>query len=130
MVKSILKERRTAQRTKRVLSIEYRLSKSNRPHADHAWHLSTTEDVSATGLSFYSDYEYRPDDTLDIRVVMSGILDIFKGKGKVVHVEQKYMGACFFVAVEFLKEAAASPRRRGRQSLRASSRREPIGRLD
>lgn len=101
MVKSLIKERRSYSRAKRILSIEYRLYKSRRQHTDQQWHLSTTEDISPESLSFYSDYEYHEGDILDVRVVMSGLLEVFKGQGEVVRVEQKRLGACFFIALHF-----------------------------
>lgn len=101
MVKSLIKERRSYPRATRILSIEYRLYKSRRRHTDPQWHLSTTEDISPESLSFYSDYEYHPGDILDVRVVMSGLLEVFKGQGEVVRVEQKRLGACFFIALRF-----------------------------
>lgn len=112
MVKAIIKERRGWPRAKRILSIEYRLFKSRRRQADRSWHLSTTENVSAEGLAFYSDLEYRTGDVLDLRVVMSGVLDIFNGRGEIIRVDQKRTGACFFVAVRFIGQTTY-PRGRG-----------------
>ena len=97
----MIKERRDCSRATRILSIEYRLYKSGRQYSDPNWHLSTTEDVSPAGLSFYSDCEYRPGDILDVRVVMSGLLEVFKGQCEVVRAEQKRLGACFFIALRF-----------------------------
>lgn len=97
----MIKERRNFPRAQRILSIEYRLFRSRHQYADKSWHLSTTEDVSAEGLSFYSDHEYRPGDVLDVRVVMSGLLEVFRGRGEVVRAEQKHIGACFFIALRF-----------------------------
>ena len=101
MVKPMIKERRRHSRAKRILSIEYRLYKSKRRHSDPEWHLSTTEDVSPEGLSFYSDHEYHQGDILDVRVVMSGLLEVIKGQCEVVRAEQKRLGACFFIALRF-----------------------------
>ena len=55
MVKQMTDERRFWVRAKRVLSIQYRLIKSRRKEIDRAWHLSTTQDMSYGGLSFYTD---------------------------------------------------------------------------
>jgi len=106
MVKQMIKERRGFSRAKRILSIEYRLYKSKYQHGDREWHLSTTEDISPEGLSFYSDHEYHPGDILDVRVVMSGFLEVFKGRGEVVRVYQKRLGACFFIALRFAGRGA------------------------
>ncbi|MBI5023441.1 MAG: PilZ domain-containing protein [Candidatus Omnitrophica bacterium] len=123
MVKTMIKERRGCSRTTRILSIEYRLYKSRRQHSDPNWHLSTTEDVSPAGLSFYSDYEYRPGDILDVRVVMSGLLEVFKGPCEVVRAEQKRLGACFFIALRFAsfgQDAGTSPASRPKRITKRS----------
>jgi hypothetical protein len=104
MKKQMAEERRFWVRAKRVLSIQYRLVKSRRKSADGSWHLSTTQDMSFGGLSFYTDQEYRKEDVLELHVVMSGILDIFNGLGKVVRVEKKATGSYFLVAVKFVEQ--------------------------
>ncbi len=121
MVKPMIKERRCCSRATRILSIEYRLYKSRRQHSDPNWHLSTTEDVSPEGLSFYSDYEYRPGDILDVRVVMSGLLEVFKGQGEVVRAEQKRLGACFFIALRFAgDQKQRTPATRSKRAVKKS----------
>ena len=102
MVKQIAAERRNWIRAKRVLSIEYRLNKSSRKRFDTDWHLSTTQDMSLGGLAFYTDKEYKVGDIIELHVVMSGILDIFNGYGKVIRVEKKRSGTYFLVAVKFV----------------------------
>lgn len=116
MVKSIVKERRNWPRAKRILSIEYRLFKSRR-QTNRSWHLSTTDNVSAEGLAFYSDHQYRLGDILELRVVMSGVLDIFNGRGEVIRVDQKRMGACFFVAVRFIGQTSYPRTRSSRRGI-------------
>ena len=102
MVKQIIDERRHSVRAKRILSIEFRLAKSLRKHVNTEWHLSTTQDMSLDGLAFYTDIEYKEGDTLELHVVMSGILDIFNGYGKIVRIEKKRSGTYYLVAVKFL----------------------------
>jgi len=104
MVKQTTKDRRFWIRAKRVLSIQYRLVQSRRKSYDHSWHLSTTQDMSYGGLSFYSDLEFRKNEILELHVVMSGILDIFNGFGKVTRVEQKKTGSYFLIGVKFNEE--------------------------
>jgi c-di-GMP-binding flagellar brake protein YcgR len=101
MVKLTGAERRIFVRAKRVLSIEYRPTKPLAKKADEMWKLSTTQDMSLGGLTFYTDREFRQGDILEIHVVMSGVLDIFKGLCKVVRVERKKSGAYFLLAVQF-----------------------------
>lgn len=103
MVKQSIEERRRASRAERILSIQYRLVKSKWKNSDTRWHLSTTHDMSLLGLSFLSDVEYRVDDVLELNVVMSGILDVFKGYGQVVRIEKKATGSFCFIAVKFVK---------------------------
>ena len=68
MVKVDWSERRSFIRAKRILSIEYQLIKSARRKIDPAWHLSTTQDMSLGGLTFFTDVEFRPGDILEVRV--------------------------------------------------------------
>ena len=102
MVKQSVSEKRQALRAKRILSIQYRLVKTRIRKADKRWHLSTTHDMSFLGLAFFSDIPLHVDDVIELNVVMSGILDIFKGYGKVVRVEKKITGAFFLVAIKFV----------------------------
>lgn len=101
MVKQDVKERRHFVRAKRILSIQFRIKKSSRKNYDKSWGLSTTQDMSLSGLSFYTDREYAPGDILYLHVVMSGVLDIYKGYGKVVRSDRKKSGVCYLVAVEY-----------------------------
>jgi hypothetical protein len=112
MVKqSIVEERRQAVRAKRILSIQFRLAKSKIKESDKSWHLSTTYDMSVLGLSFLSEVAYHVDDTLELHVVMSGVLDIFKGYGKVVRMERKESAAFYLIAVKFIENKALTQRK-------------------
>ena len=102
MVKAFMEERRHWVRAKRVLSIEFRLIKRKGKDISGPWFLSTTEDMSIKGIAFFTNQEYRPGDILEIRVTMSGILDILKGHARVTRVEHKKMGAFFLIAVKVL----------------------------
>lgn len=99
-------ERRRADRARRILSIQYRLLKSPVQGGDTQWHLSTTYDMSVLGISFLSDVPYHIDDILELQVIMSGVLDIFKGFGKVVRVEKKASGSVYLLALKFVSENA------------------------
>jgi len=114
MVKqSSVEERRQSIRAKRILSIQFRLGKSKVKDndTDKSWHLSTTYDMSVLGLSFLSEVPYYVDDTLELHVVMSGVLDIFKGYGKVVRVERKESAAFYLIAVKFIENKALTQRK-------------------
>ena len=108
MVKQLTTERRKANRAKRILSIQFRVFKSRNKSADTRWHLSTTHDMSIIGLSFLSDVPVMVDDVLELNVVMSGVLDIFKGYGRVMRVERKDSAAFYLVAVKFTKTKPAT----------------------
>jgi c-di-GMP-binding flagellar brake protein YcgR len=119
MVKQSGEERRFWVRAKRVLSIEYKLAKTRRKTVDNRWHLSTTEDMSYGGLSFYTEQELKKDEILEMRVVMSGILDIFDGFGRIVRVEKKASAGYYLIGVKFVERVRRS---RGAKSWSNSSR--------
>jgi c-di-GMP-binding flagellar brake protein YcgR len=123
MVKQAFENRRTAVRAQRILSIQYRVVKTKTRNADKHWHLSTTHDMSATGLSFLSDIEYRIDDILEMHVVMSGVLDVFKGYGQVVRIDKKDTGSFCFVALKFVKSPRVSATPRSKSTVTKTSRR-------
>jgi len=105
MVKKATDERRTSIRANRVLNIEYKLLKSTRKTTDKNAYLSTTYDMSLGGVAFYSDTEYSKGDLLSIQIVMSGVLDVFKGHAQVVRVENKKSKGIYLIAVQFLDES-------------------------
>ena len=98
------KERRKHLRAKRVLSIEHRLFKRKGKIVDGSWQFSTTENMSIAGILFLSDIPYLIGDILQIHVVMSGILDVFQGYGRVVRVEPKTSGRSYLIAIAFIDE--------------------------
>lgn len=102
MEKKTGKERRQWIRAKHVLSIQYRISKCKRKVFDPTWGLSTTQDMSYGGLSFLTERELNVGDVLELRVVMSGILDIFSGLTKVVRIVKKPKGAYALIGVKYL----------------------------
>ncbi|MCA9406846.1 MAG: PilZ domain-containing protein [Candidatus Omnitrophica bacterium] len=104
MVKKKIEERRHTERAKHVLSIQYRLNTSKRKSTDKSWHLSTTQDMSAGGLSFLTDQDFITGDILDVKVVMSGVLDIYKGKGEIVRVMKKRTGANSLIGIQYLMD--------------------------
>lgn len=104
MVKQAVEERRHTIRAKQILSIQFRLVKRSRKNIDKSWGLSTTQDVSLEGISFYTDREFCINDILEIHVIMSGFLDVYKGYGKVVRMERKKSGVCYLVAVQCIEK--------------------------
>jgi c-di-GMP-binding flagellar brake protein YcgR len=120
MVKQTAADRRRYLRAKRILSIEYKLVQSNRRDADRLWHLSTTQDMSVTGIAFYTAEEYRVGEVLKVHVVMSGVLDIFEGFGKIVRVEKKKTGAHYLIAVKLIDNPAKRRRAKSYTHRRSS----------
>jgi hypothetical protein len=101
MVKQASKERRQWLRAKRILSIQHRLIKRGRKKCATRWSLSTTEDMSVGGLAFLTEYEYKKTDMIEIKVIMSGLLDIYSGVAEVVRVEKNKTAVFFLTAVAF-----------------------------
>lgn len=112
ITKEFLTERRQAERARRILSIQYRLLKSSVKGGDTQWHLSTTHDMSVIGLSFLSDVPYHIDDILELNVVMSGVLDVFKGYGRVARIEKRVSGTVYLIAVKFTDRDGPSKKRK------------------
>lgn len=110
MVKQSIEEKRRWVRAERILCIEFRLTESKRRNSDKSWGLSMTKDMSARGIAFYTEREFVIGDLLEVRVTMSGILDILKGFARVVRVERKTMGAFYLVGVEIF-DREVKPRR-------------------
>lgn len=97
-----LKERRKHVRARRVLSVQHRLYKRKAKIIKGTWHSSLTENMSVSGLLFISPMPYLEGDILQMRVVMSGVLDIFGGLGKVIRVSATRNRKNFYVAVRYL----------------------------
>lgn len=117
MVRQSIEERREAIRAKRILSIQFRIVKSRVKDFDNSWHLSTTHDMSFSGIAFLSDIPMQVDDVVELQVVMSGILDVCKGFGQVVRVEKKSTGVYCMVAVKFVE----SPLKKSKRASKSSS---------
>lgn len=110
-------ERRRGVRAKRIITVRHRLHKRGRKTFKPVWHISTTEDMSISGLLFLSANEYEIDDILELQVVMSGALDIFNGFGRVARVVPE--GRTYFhIGIEYtdLKSRGRSAKRVGEGS--------------
>lgn len=79
-------ERRNGERVNRVIAIRHRLVKRTGRKAPTEWSLSTTKNMSHSGLLFLSSIPYRKGDILEIQVVMSGVIDVYRGKAQVMRV--------------------------------------------
>ena len=102
MLKNNIDDRRQGSRAARILSIRHRLYKREQKLSNQKdpWYLSATENMSYNGILFSSTAPYRVGDIVEIEVVMSAVLDIFKGYGKVVRVDKKPSGVVYQIAVQ------------------------------
>ena len=105
--KKMTLERRGAVRARRTLAIQHRLIKSHSKYVSVDWNLSTTRDMSVTGILFASHVPYRTGDILEIEVTMSGVIEIFKSFAKVVRVI-KYTPTSFDIAIKLVELKARS----------------------
>ncbi len=110
-------ERRDSVRAKRIITVRHRLVRHKGRKAESMWQLSTTENMSLSGLLFVSALEYQADDVVELQVVMSGVLDIFNGFGKVVR-STRNKGGYYHVGVKYVD---LKPRRRAAKTLIKSS---------
>jgi hypothetical protein len=94
-------ERRDSIRAKRIITVRHRLIKHNQRKVDSMWQLATTENMSLSGLLFVSAIAYHPGDIIELQVVMSGVLDIFNGFGKVIR-SSRNKGGYYQVAVKYV----------------------------
>lgn len=100
---SVVTERRCAPRANRVVAISHRLIKRNAQKLDSSWSLSTTQNMSLTGMLFLSDKPYKIGDIVEVSVVISGVIDIVKGSAQVVRVVENGHTS-FDIAVKFIEE--------------------------
>ncbi|MBI3602709.1 MAG: PilZ domain-containing protein [Candidatus Omnitrophica bacterium] len=94
-------EHRDSVRAKRMITVRHHLVKHKGRNLDSPWQVSVTEDMSLSGLLFVSAIAYQPGDWLELQVVMSGVLDIFKGYGEVVRSVRR-KGGHYQVAVKYV----------------------------
>src|SRR5271155_142781 len=94
-------ERRDSVRAKRIITVRHRLVRHKSRRVDSMWQLATTENMSLSGLLFVSALVYHPGDIIELQVVMSGVLDIFNGFGKVIR-SSRNRGGNYQVAVKYV----------------------------
>ena len=94
-------ERRDSMRARRIITVRHRLIKHQSRKVNSMWQLATTENMSLSGLLFVSALDYQPGDIIELHVVMSGVLDIFNGFGKVIRVFRN-KGGYFQIAVKYV----------------------------
>ena len=94
-------ERRDSVRAKRIITVRHRLVKHNNRKAESIWQLATTENMSLSGLLFMSAIPYHVGDIIELQVVMSGVLDIFNGFGKVMR-SSRNKGGYYHVGIKYV----------------------------
>ena len=110
----IVVDRRNGERADRVIAISHRLLKRAGRKVFSDWSLSTTKNMSHSGLLFLSSVPYRKNDILELQVVMSGVIEIFNGQAQVARVEEK--GSCSFdIGVKYIQPKM--PTRRAKSHL-------------
>ena len=108
MAKKDFIERRNGIRAQRILSIQFRNVKRRGEKLVYGpWQLSTTHDMSHSGISFLCEQPHKIDDILELQVIMSGVVDILKGFGRVVRIEREKEKEFFLVAIELIKQKNA-----------------------
>ncbi len=95
-------ERRDSVRADRIITVRHRRVKHKGRKVAAVWQLSMTKNMSLSGLLFVSALLYEVDDIVELQVVMSGVLDIFNGYGKVVRVVHK-KGGYYHVGVKYVE---------------------------
>ena len=94
-------ERRDSVRAKRIITVRHRLVEHSGKKAESMWQLSTTENMSLSGLLFVSALPYHVGDIIELQVVMSGVLDIFNGYAKVMRASRN-KGGYYHVGVKYV----------------------------
>lgn len=101
MIKTTFQDRRDSVRVKRIVTVRHRLYKRDSKKYSDIWQLATTEDMSYSGLLFASVLPYKTGDTLELEVVMSGVLYLFKGYGSVVRVSENRKGY-YYIGIKYV----------------------------
>lgn len=102
-------ERRGSVRADRVVAIRHRLHQAAVKKSEDHWGLSTTKNMSLTGLLFWSESPYKIGDIVEVSVTMSALIDIFQGFAEVVRVVER-SASSYDIAVRFVQMKTASRR--------------------
>jgi hypothetical protein len=81
-----IEERRQGLRADRVIALQHRLVKRGGRKAEAVWSLSTTRNMSYSGLLFMSAQPYKEGDVIELEIVLAGMIDIYNGLAEVVRV--------------------------------------------
>lgn len=100
-------ERRDGVRANRVIAVSHRLVRRGKRAVNSVWSLSTTRNMSVSGLLFMSPVAYKAGDLLELEVVMSGMIEVYCGPAQVVRVVES-SAASFDIAVKYVELKARS----------------------
>lgn len=95
-------DRRDSVRATRIITVRHRLVKHKGKKRESMWQLSTTENMSLSGLLFVSALPYETNDVVELQVVMSGVLDIFNGFGQVMR-SSRNKGGYYQIGVKYVE---------------------------
>ena len=98
----MIEDRRRALRAPRILNIRHRLHQRKGKTVDAPWYVSMTENMSVNGILFHSAAPYVVGHIIELEVIFSGVLNIFRGYGKVVRTQKKKSGPVYFIAVTLI----------------------------
>ena len=98
----MIEDRRSALRAPRILNIRHRLRKRRGKTVDSPWYVSMTENMSGSGILFRSSVAYLIGDTVELEVIFSGVLDIFRGFARVVRVDKDKARRGYPIAVTLI----------------------------
>jgi hypothetical protein len=113
---SSYEERRDSIRAQRIVTVKHRKVKHKGKTVSAKWQISLTENMSLSGLLFVSPVVYEKNDIVEVEVVMSGILDIFKGFGEVIRATQHKAGH-YHIAVKYV-DLKAKPKTRSAKRIK------------
>ena len=114
-------ERRDSIRAHRIVTVKHRRVQHKGHKVSGSWQLSLTENMSLSGLLFVSAVAYEKGDLIEVEVVMSGLLDLFKGFGQVVRSVRQKAGH-YHVAIKYTDLKPKTKTRSAKSMLKKSSK--------
>ena len=95
-------DRRNGVRANRVIAVKHRLIKRGSRKQATVWSLSTTKNMSVSGILFMSPVEYHVGDHIELEVVLSGMIDVFNGTAEVVRARAASFNS-FDIAAKYIE---------------------------
>ena len=114
-------DRRDSIRAARIVTVKHRLVKHKGKKVSKPWQMSLTENMSLSGLLFVSATSYEKKDLIEVEVVMSGLLDLFKGYGEIVR-SVLHKSGYYHVAIKYVDLKPRTKTRSAKSVLKKSSK--------